>query len=301
MEILVAESKKSFKHKALQYLLLILSVAGLVLTITEVYLNYKGSSLCRSEGCLVVHLFDVHNVLNFLGILVFAFVFLISILDLFNILTSRVLLLRSIVLSVCIIVEGFLFGFQIWFVKEVCHFCLSVFLLLLGCFLLDYFYQKNKFLFLGAVLGFIGVYFATFLVHVNLKPLSLDKPVLIYQKGCPHCRRVINFAKENHIELNLYSVTRTLALLRSLGINTVPDLIYKEKGNFCILNGDKAIIDWLEKKYLKKKPQKREKSKGIAKEEKAKRGVNLFLVPGDNSLLPEIKPQACELNHSCNQ
>jgi len=296
MEILLTESKKTPKKKVFQYLLVLVSFAGLCLNILETYLNFKGSSLCQTTGCLVVHLFDVHNLLNYFGIGVFLLVFVISFLDLFNIVASPIVLIRTVVITLCIIVEGFLFGFQIWFAKAVCYFCLTVFLLIFVCFILDFLIQRQQILFLIGIAGFLAVYIGTSVVHVNLKPISLETPALIYQPGCPHCQRVMKFAEENQIKLSSYPVARVLGLIRTLGINTVPDLIYKDGNNFYILNGEREIISWLSKKYLNKRWRRKDTST------KSGAGVqNLFFYQG-GGLLPspqESKPRACELNHTC--
>jgi len=224
-------------------------------------------------------------------------VFFISFLDFFNIVTSNVVLIRSLILTVALIVEGFLFGFQIWFLKEVCYFCLTVFLLVFSCFIVDFFLQKNYSFFVAGVCGFLGVYLATFFVHINVKPINLSNPALIYEPGCPHCERVMKFAESKNIPLNAYPVSRVLGLIRTLGINTVPDLIYTKGHDFYILNGEDEIVRWLEKNYLK---GKKRRTKFVKKDSKD-RGVQTLFRIGNELFEPSstITPKACELNHTC--
>ena len=310
MEILFIHKSKSSSKRLYKYLLLTISLSGLALNILEVYLNFKGTSICHTQGCATVHLFDVHNFLNYLGIIIFLFLSFISLLDSFNLITSQVIILRSLLLSLCLMVEGFFVGFQIWFIKEVCHFCLTIFILVLLCFILDFLSQRHYSFFICGILGFLAIFTATYLVNVNLKPLNLSFPAIVYQKTCPHCEKVIEYAKKHNIKFKSYEVKRAYPLLRMLGLNSVPNLIYKENSTIIILNGDKNIIKWLEEKYVstkkrvslrKRKKSKRNKKKVNIKTNSGKKLNHLFNLESSPILIPpQSSDGACELNQPCN-
>jgi len=253
------KAKESKKTKILFFLF---SIIGLILVTSEIYLNLQQKTLCQSEGCFLVHIFDTYNLLNYIGALLFFCLVIISFLDLLEIKLTQLLNLRTYILALAVIVEGYFIGFQKWILNEYCSYCLTVASLIFLCFLLDYKLPlKEKSLFLSneiskntsiykmAFLGSFSLFLATFLVKIPLKPLEFNSPVLIYKKDCPHCEEVKKFAKEHNISLKLYDVRGAFSLIRLLKYNNVPILIYKEKDKTLIIEGEENIKNWLKEKY----------------------------------------------------
>ncbi len=250
MDKIKSSSKKSkdiINYIIINYIILIVSLAGIILTLIEIYLNFKGTSICKTEGCTVVHIFDIHNTLNYLGILIFSSIFLFSLLK-----NQKLLILRSLILSICVIVEGYFIGFQAWYVKEFCHFCLTIAGFIFLLFFLDFLSSKHKTIGLVGVTGFISLLISTYLVNMLLIPLNTKYPVIIYQKNCPHCKAVIKYAKENQIKINTYEVKKVYPLMKILKFDSVPILIYKDNNKVFVINGEKEIKDWLKTKIRRK-------------------------------------------------
>ena len=253
------KAKESKKTKILFFLF---SIIGLILVTSEIYLNLQQKTLCQGEGCFLVHIFDTYNLLNYIGFLLFFCLVIISFLDLLEVKLTQLLNLRTYLLALAIIVEGYFIGFQKWILNEYCSYCLIIAGLIFLCFLLDYKLPlKEKTLFSGgnsskntsiykiAFLGSLSLFLATFLVKIPLKPLEFNSPVLIYKKDCPHCEEVKKFAKEHNISLKLYDIKEAYTLIRSLKYNSVPILIYKEKDKTLIIEGEENIKNWLKDKY----------------------------------------------------
>ncbi len=233
-------SKKK-TNNVLNVFILILSLIGIIITTLEVYLNSKGTSICKTQGCTIVHIFDVHHILNYLGMTIF---FVIFVFTLFK--SKELQVLRSLILAVCIVIEGYFIGFQLWYVKELCYFCLLVAGLIFLIFLLDFFSSKVKTIGLTGIIGFLSLLIATYLVNIPLTSLDLKSPVIIYQRGCPHCKAVIEYAKKHKIKINTYPVDRVYALMKILDLNSVPVMIYrKNKSEIFMINGESNIEGWL--------------------------------------------------------
>ncbi len=242
-----SNTSPKISRSVINYIILIVSLAGIILTLTEIYLNLKGTSICKTEGCTVVHIFDIHNTLNYLGIFIFSSIFIFSLLK-----NQRLLILRSLILSICVIVEGYFIGFQAWYVKEFCHFCLTVAGFIFLLFFLDFLSSKHKTIGLVGITGFISLLISTYLVNMPLISLNLKYPVIIYQKNCPHCKAVIKYAKENQIKINTYEVKKVYPLIKILKFDSIPILIYKVNNNkIFAINGEKEIKNWLKTKIRK--------------------------------------------------
>jgi glutaredoxin len=253
---------KTKEPKKIKFFLLLLSIVGLILITLEIYLNSQQKTLCQSEGCSLVHIFNTYHLLNYTGFLLFFYLTIVSFLDLLEIKLIWLLNLRTYILALAIIVEGYFIGFQKWILNEYCSYCLTVASLIFLCFLLDYKlplkekalfsggeFSKNTSIYKIAFLGSLSLFLATFLVKIPLKPLEFNSPVLIYKKDCPHCEEVKKFAKEHNIFLKLYDVNEAISLIRLLKYNNVPILIYKEIDKTLVIEGEDNIKNWLKEKY----------------------------------------------------
>ncbi|MCD6490477.1 MAG: hypothetical protein J7K20_07110 [Thermodesulfobacterium sp.] len=261
----------------------LISLIGLSLIIIEIYLNSKNASLCKTEACTLVHIFDNYGVLNYIGLALFSYLFLISVLDMLNFHLGFFLKLRTYLLFLSIMVEGYFIGFQTWFLNAYCQYCLIVAALLFLAFFLDYFYlgkevvlrsikkEKKNQLYKIAILSFASVMFATWLVNVSLKTLDLSLPILIYKEGCPHCKEVISYAKEKNIKIKLYPIKDVIPLMRIVNINSVPLLLEKVGDKILIIKGKKEIENWLNEKYekdIKKATSNKKRKTDIIKKKK---------------------------------
>ncbi len=279
---------RSFNINRIKFFYLLVSILGLSLIGIEIYLNSHNTSICKTEGCILVHIFDNYGVLNYIGFAIFFYLFLIALLDIFNFFLGFLLKLRTYILALSIVVEGYFLGFQSWYLKAYCDYCLIIAGFLFLAFFLDYLYpeksvallsvkkEKKASIYKISILGFFSVFLATFLVHFSLKPLNLDLPVIIYEKGCPHCREVISYAKKNNIKIKLYSVKSVISLMKIFDIHTVPLLIDREGKRLVLLKGENEIKNWFNNKYKIKKEEVNDK--------KAKRKDKVRLRNGKNKL-----------------
>ena len=242
------------KSKLLKVLLTIVSFAGLSLTLAEIVLNAQGQSICTTSACHIVHTFDTYNVLNWIGLFLFAYLFLTSLLDLINIFFIDFFLkLRVLVVTGAIIVEGYFIGLQTWFLGEYCIYCLAVAGFIFLFAILDYYYQKkdNTFAFIygGAFAGALAVFVATFLVNIPLRPIpQKGVPLLVFKKNCEHCKNVAAFVEKEKIQVVKYPAKVFIPVMQVFGIKGVPILVYQGKNKVEIVTGDKDIIEWFKRK-----------------------------------------------------
>jgi glutaredoxin len=275
--------KKPYTSK---WLCVLISLTGLIITILEIYLTFKGRSLCQTTGCKVVHTFDAYNLLNWIGFGIFSFVFLVFLLDILNFNLGLFLELKTLLLSACVIVEGYFIGFQRWYLHEYCVYCLTVAGLIFLLFIFDFFSREPKrtYPYLVSIMGFSAMFIATFLVNAPLKPLKLkDEPILVYQKGCPHCKHIIEYSKKKGIKMELFEVRNFLSVMRIFNLHQVPLLVYKQNHKIEMLSGEKEILNWLDFKY------------GLLNIKGHKTKENLFPVYEENG----SEEGACEIGKPC--
>ncbi len=275
--------KKPYTSK---WLCVLISFTGLIITILEIYLTFKGKSLCQTTGCRVVHTFDAYNLLNWIGFGIFSFIFLISLLDTLNFNLNSLPEIKTLLLSAGVIVEGYFIGFQKWYLHEYCIYCLTIASLIFILFILDFFSreQKKTYPYLVAIVGFFAIFIATFLVNAPLKPLKLNnEPILVYQKGCPHCKHIIEYSRKKGIKMELFEVKNFLSVMRVFNLHQVPLLIYKQDHKIEMLSGEREILNWLDFKY------------GLLNIKEADVKGNLFPVYQEN----DSEEGACEIGKPC--
>lgn len=249
-------NKNKNKNRFLQNLLVFISFVGLVIVLAEIVLNTQNQSLCVGDACKFVHLFDMYNILNWIGLGLFTYLLFTSVMNLWNIFYIEPFLkLRILILTGAIVVEGYFIGFQTWFLGKFCYYCLFI----AGCIFLfaivDYFYQKDfeklSLSYIGAFAGFLAIFIASFLVKVPLKPFPDTKNyILFFDKNCPHCKKVEEFLDEIKISYLKYPVSQYKMLLGVLNIEGVPVLLIKDNGKIVFLYGEQNIRSWFENKGL---------------------------------------------------
>jgi glutaredoxin len=291
--------------KIISIVLLLISITGLILIGTEIYLNLKRASLCQTEGCAIVHILDKYNTLGYLGFFIFLYLFLVSLLDILNFHLGLFLKLRTYLLSLSVIVEGYLIGLQTWVLNTYCQYCLFVASLLFLAFFLDYFYSKkreNTSIYKISFLSSISVFLVTYLVNLSLKPLNFKSPIIVYKKDCIHCKEVISYAKEKNIEVKLYEIKDVLPLARIININSVPILLSKEDGRIVIINGKEEIKKWFDAKYGIKEEAEKDLRKAykIVKKKEHKQRVQLFYPLESNKTVNNTEENGvCTIEKPC--
>jgi len=300
MELIIGE-KRSYQQGPtfVKYFLLLLVLFGFGLTSYEVYLNFKNSSLCQTESCKIIHFFDKFGVLNYLGVFLFAVLLGLTLLDFTSKKSVFSQRFRLFILGICLLVEGYFLGIQAFWMKKFCQFCLVVACLVILSFVLDVIYQRKVFWGLAGFLGFLGILTANFLVNVNLKPVPLDYPILVYQRNCPNCAVVEEYVKNNKIPVKFYEAQEVYALMRLVDLKEVPLLLYREDNYLLALVGKNAIINWLRENYVKletneklETSSKRIGKKEVFNETLEKRETQLFKQTTKETTRKEEKAQS---------
>ena len=221
---------------------------GVALTLANFLLELGGKRLCHSEGCLVVDSFSKSDpLMNLLGFLFFGTALAGELLGLVE--------LSGLLLTLALVSEGYLIGFQLFVIGKLCHFCFAVFILVFVSNLLYLFRnlaegRDIKAILLG-FLGFFVVLFMVWFVNPKIGELPKGENVVIYSPNCPHCERVFSYCKSHNINATFVDINREKGLCHSLGLDEIPILIHREDGKLEILIGDNRIISYLKEKYEK--------------------------------------------------
>ncbi len=241
---------------------LFLSIAGVLLTLIEIFLQTKGTSLCHTSGCKLAVSF-ARSEMAVLGAGL-AFFVLLSLLFFLEKRLFFIQLLLNITLITGLAIEGYLVGFQHFVMHEFCAFCLIVCgLIFLIAFIYAFTYRQAY-----PILGigvFLGVFITTYLVSPpvfsqNLQQLATKHYVrgtpkarwfLFKEENCPHCKKVLQYILhkyQGNFDLYVCEAQRCALFLKKLGINEVPVLLIDKGTKKEILIGDSCIIANLKEK-----------------------------------------------------
>ncbi len=221
---------------------------GVVLTLLELVLKLFNSRLCSTQGCILISqsVRYTDNIIVLGGLFVFT---AILVLNLGKIRNSSLILDQ--LLSVSLSAEGVFIGYQLFRMKHICLFCISIFSIFVLLALIRL--SKKGF---SVIWGFVSFGTILFLFYI-LKPVTsyippLNKPlVLIYKQSCPHCEKVISQAKKQKINICTIKADSCESLLKSLNINEVPLLIINNKNEKKIIVGERNILQYfLDKKNI---------------------------------------------------
>jgi len=263
----------------LRRLCVYLSLLGVIFIALEWWMLLQGKSLCQETGCKLAITFARDETLLlvvgliFFTLLVFLFAFAPSRITPYSFSAYTFLRIRArthlriidIILFSVLAVEGYLVGFQLFVLNELCSFCLGVFGIICFIIIAYTFAYKRFYLILAGVLIWTAVLFTTYLVSVPVVGMNLEdiasahyvrgtpqaKWFLFIKENCPHCKKTLNYLRhrfEGDIDLYICSAKKCYLFLRSLGIEEVPVLLIDEKGRKEILIGDNCICKQLEKK-----------------------------------------------------
>ncbi len=218
------------------------SLMGITLTLSEIIMKMLHSKLCSTKGCLLISQSVKYsdNIIVIIGLIVFVAIFFLSISKM-----HRSSFFINQLLIVSLSAEGVFVGYQLFRIKHLCLFCISVF----GIFVIISIIrliQKE----LSVATGFVSFFIILSLFYI-LKPAgipvpNLNKPlVLIYKTSCPHCEKVIREAKKNKINICTIKADNCFNMLKSLNINEVPLLIVSKKNEKKIIIGEQKILQYL--------------------------------------------------------
>jgi hypothetical protein len=232
----IGMSDRSFFHR----LFPIVSILGALYLATEAILLSFGTSICATEGCKVVAQYsrfgDRAFVLAGLAVLI-----------LLAGLSVRARSDRAVnaLLIAALAAEGFLAGYQLFWLSTICVFCLSV----LGIFVL-----------LGALrtaaghgevlAGFGALALLVVLFAVVLPPAGTGLPkdaklVLFYSAECKHCTEIRKEIDASGIEVTPVLIGEYASTLKSMGIEEVPTLYVNGPYERVFLTGTAAIRRYL--------------------------------------------------------
>jgi len=224
----------------------ILSVLGALFLLVEAGLQLFGRSICVSGGCgLVAQLARFGDLsLILIGFVVLAFLALLSGLNQkrrSGLLDSAI----NLALIAALAAEGFLVGYQVFWLTEVCLLCLSVFGILFSLGLLRLFAGWKE-----AAAGFATFAVVLSLVGFVLPPrgtaLPSDKKmVLFYSTDCPHCSEIKETIDKDQLDITPVLVKEYTATLKNLGVDSVPTLFVNGRYEKLILTGKEAIRRYL--------------------------------------------------------
>lgn len=233
----------------------IVSILGSLYLLVEVGLQVFGRSVCVSEGCGLVaqmaRFGDLATVL--IGFAALGLLALLSGLSLrrqSGWLDSAV----NLALIAALATEGFFVGYQIFWLPEMCLFCLSVFILFLILGFLRWAAGWKE-----TAAGFIAFALVFCFVGLVLPPpgraLPSDKKmILFYSEECRHCSEIKEEINKNKLEITPILVKDYTPALKSLGVNTVPTLLVNGRYEKVILTGKEAIRRYLAVCQSEEKP-----------------------------------------------
>jgi len=223
----------------------ILPLLLLIYIAVETYLKLHHSSLCDATGCkLAGELLNFKPIyLNYLGLFSVSSMIILGLLSLKNTFFEK---LFFALLYGAIAFEATILGYQFLVNPEPCIFCMGIFSSLLLIGLLSH--VKN-FVLIGSVALSIFVALNTLAFTKNHSFITSNGTYLIHSDTCPHCAKVKNYFKEQHIDYTPISVQEASArnFLKFAGVTSIPVLVTKDATGIRLLVGDHKIIQHYQK------------------------------------------------------
>lgn len=224
----------------------VVSLLGSIYLLLEAGLQVSGRSVCISEGCGLVgritRFGDLSTVL--IGFLALGLLSLLSGLTLRGqrgVADSAL----NLVLITALAAEGFFVGYQLFWLPEVCLFCLSVFGIILTLGLLrllsDWKAASAGFATFAVVLCFVGL-----VLPPQGTPLPSDKKmILFYSEDCRYCTEIKKETGQSKFDITPVLVKNYTGTLKNLGVDSVPTLYVNGRYEKLILTGTEAIRRYL--------------------------------------------------------
>jgi hypothetical protein len=224
----------------------VVSVLGALFLLVEAGLQLFGRSICVSGGCRLAAQFARFGDLSMIliGFLALAFLALLSGLNRrrqSGLLDSAI----NLALISALAAEGFFVGYQVFWLREVCLLCLSVFAVFVSLGLLRLFAGWKE-----AAAGLAAFAVVLCFVGLVLPPrgpaLPSDKKmILFYSTECPHCTEIKEEIDKNKLDITPVLVKEYAATLRNLGVDSVPTLLVNGRYEKLILTGKETIRRYL--------------------------------------------------------
>jgi len=215
---------------------------------TETYMKLQHTSLCGAIGCkLAGELLRFDPLyLNYLGIGAVTVLVILGYLSLKSKIIER---LFFIVLYSAIAFETTIIGYQFIANPEPCIFCLGIYSSLLLIAVLS---RSKRFAALLAVVLSIFLGINTLAISKNQPYVTLNGIYLIQSNSCAHCKKVKKYFQENNIEYTPISVNEVTprSFLKFVDISSIPVAIIKDKTGIKLINGDRGIIAYFNKKSV---------------------------------------------------
>lgn len=261
----------------------VLALAGSLAVLVQIgMILIRGEALCLNEGCKIAESFISLNqiYLNLAGLVYFQIIF-------WMVLLSRRRAWAEAVLPAFLLAglggEGVLIGFQSFVIHSFCAYCLLIFLLIAlmnACLGLRHFFAAGLIfvmeLSLFSVFKFDESGFqkkmvldnGTYAVRQCKDPKK--RLYLIFSEGCPHCKAVLDVLKTcSACEVHFNPVARPKAgvlpgleplpgydprvneaVLRLLGIYTVPVLIVENRDGLSFIKGQDGIVKYIKEQCM---------------------------------------------------
>jgi len=213
---------------------------------TEAILKLFHSSLCESTGCkLADSLLRFDSIyLNFVGVFDALIILIIGWLS-YNKKISEKFFYLMLIAS--LLFETIMLGYQYYVSPQMCKFCVGVYTFLVVITIL----ATRKYFFI-VVPAIVSVFIAlSFLALPKSKAFVVKNGnYLIQSATCPHCKKVKEYLKNEHIEFKKLDIDDVEAknFATFLDFKTIPILVVKEDKDVQIINGDKNIIEYFESK-----------------------------------------------------
>ncbi|WP_353684318.1 hypothetical protein V4D30_00615 [Thermodesulfovibrio sp. 3907-1M] len=228
-----------------QSLTLVFYLIGFVVVLAETIFHIYGKSLCLAEGCRIVESFVKGGdlILLIAGLVLFGVLIFLSSYKFPEKIKPLIEYIHSGILIAALSVEGYLLGFQLFIIKELCIFCLTVFGILFISICLRLFKKRLEMVY--AFAGFVCLILITYFVNPEINLIPSSRYVLVYSRGCPHCEEVIQFCKTHSISVQTIEAKEISGILRTLKIEHVPVLFCDEGTTKKFIVGQAEIKEYL--------------------------------------------------------
>jgi len=223
----------------------LISVAGLILSTSDLYGIIVSSPICKASGCLIVNEITPFGSMPFvvIGIALFSFLLIASF-------YRRGEDLIDFAVSLAFTFEGALLGFQLFYIHLLCTVCVGIAIVISLLFIMRFFRKRSsKIVFYLAVSGFVGLLLISRMLYIPVWH-PLPGKTLIYTLKCPHCENIIREIKNDKTlvrTVRMIKLSQAKGFLMNSGIKSVPVLVLKDK-NIRLLVGEKQISENLFKK-----------------------------------------------------
>lgn len=220
---------------------------GSLFLLLEVFLQLKGKSVCVSQGCRLTagltRFGDFYMVL-------FAFLSL-AVLTLLAGLSLKggspgLNRLINLGLIAALAAEGFFVGYQMFWMPELCLFCLTVFGIVLLLGLVRWSSGEKAIGYGFAALALVFVLPAVVLPPPG-KALPQDQEmILFYSDGCKYCEEIKKEIEKRKLAIPFVHIREYGRELKALGVDSVPTLLVNRRYEKHLLSGVENIRRFLD-------------------------------------------------------